>query len=42
VIVQDCTKGVSPETTQQARKEFKDAGVEFIQSSELLNLFKTE
>jgi nicotinamidase-related amidase len=41
VIVRDCTKGVAPETTEQARKEFEEAGVEGIHSTELKKLFET-
>jgi nicotinamidase-related amidase len=40
VIVEDCTKGVAPESTEVARKELKEAGVEYMHSSEVVKLFE--
>ena len=40
VIVEDCTRGVTPETTETARKELKDQGVEFMHSSAVKKLFE--
>lgn len=39
VIVEDCTKGVAPESTEAAKKELKEEGVEYMSSSEVKNLF---
>lgn len=39
VVVEDCTKGVAPDSTEAARKELKDEGVEYMSSSEVKKLF---
>ena len=39
VIVEDCTKGVAAESTEAARKELKEEGVEYMSSSEVKKLF---
>ena len=39
VIVEDCTKGVATESTEAARKELKEEGVEYMSSSEVKKLF---
>jgi len=39
VIVEDCTKGVAPESTEAARKELKEEGVGYMSSSEVMRLF---
>jgi len=39
IIVEDCTKGVAEETTQEAMKECKAEGVEYMTSSEVKKLF---
>ena len=31
----DCTKGVAPETTETARREMKEAGVEYMAAAEV-------
>ena len=41
VIVEDCTKGVAPDTTESARKELKNGGVEYMHSSEVKKLFQS-
>ena len=41
VIVEDCTRGVAPETTESARKELKDRGVEYMHSSDVKKLFQS-
>ena len=40
MIVEDCTRGVAPDTTESARKELKDGGVEYMHSSEVKKLFQ--
>ena len=42
VIVGDCTRGVAPESTEAARKELKEEGVEYMTSSEVKKLFSKE
>lgn len=39
VVVEDCTKGVADESTETARQELKQAGVEYQHSSEVYKLF---
>jgi nicotinamidase-related amidase len=39
VIVSDCTKGVAPDSIEEARKEFHSHGVEYMSSSEVEALF---
>jgi nicotinamidase-related amidase len=39
-VVGDCTRGVAPETTLQAIREFEQQGVKFITSSRVKELIK--
>lgn len=41
MIVEDCTRGVAPDTTESARKELKNGGVEYMHSSEVKKLFQS-
>lgn len=34
-MVGDCTKGVGPDTTETARNEMRDAGVEYMDAAEV-------
>jgi nicotinamidase-related amidase len=40
VVVEDCTKGVAPETTDKARSELASKGVEYMHSSAVEKLFQ--
>jgi nicotinamidase-related amidase len=40
IVVENCTKGVAPDTTESARKELKGEGVEYMHSSEVKKLFQ--
>jgi len=40
IVVDDCTKGVAPESTEDARKEMAKVGVEFMPSSAVEEFFK--
>jgi len=42
IIVQDCTRGVTNETVQEARKECGNEGVEYMNSSEVEKLFSSQ
>ena len=42
IVVGDCTKGVATESTEAARMELEDAGVEYLQSWEVKKLFEVE
>lgn len=39
MIIEDCTRGVADESVQAARKECKDAGVEYMKSADILKWF---
>ena len=41
VVVEDCTRGVAPDSTESARKELKDRGVEYMHSSDVKTLFQS-
>jgi len=40
VVLDDCTKGVAPDSTEEARKEMAKEGVEFMPSSAVEEFFK--
>jgi nicotinamidase/pyrazinamidase len=40
VVLDDCTKGVAPDSTDEARKEMAKEGVEFMPSSAVEEFFK--
>ena len=40
-IVEDCTKGVAPDTTEAAKKELDRAGVEYVLSRQVHELFNS-
>ena len=42
IVVGDCTNGVATESTEAARMELEDAGVEYLQSWEVKKLFEVE
>jgi len=41
VVIEDCTRGVAPETVEAARRELEQAGVEYMHSSEVKKMFST-